>query len=164
MDILAEEISGNGFLAWQIVVMRLAGAIVLTGLIGIERELVDKSAGLRTHMLIGLASCLYSLVMLALLTMSADRGDSIQADPVRLVEAVTQGVAFLAAGLIIFARGEVRGLTTGAGMWLAGAVGLACGLGLWPLAGAATALALMVIRLLKSAERLLGTRKGSDKN
>jgi putative Mg2+ transporter-C (MgtC) family protein len=148
-------------LPWQIVVLRLVGALALSGLIGIEREIVEKSAGLRTHMLTGIAACLYSLVTLSMLAMTSDQGTHIRADPVRLVEAVTQGVAFLAAGLIIFARGQVRGLTTGAGMWLAGAVGLACGLGLWILAGAATVLALIVIRVLKSAERALGTREVS---
>ena len=144
---------------WQIVVLRLCGALVLSGMIGIEREFVDKAAGLRTHMLIGLAACLYSLVTLSILEMTAYQGAHIRTDPVRLVEAVTQGVAFLAAGLIIFARGEVRGLTTGAGMWLAGAVGLSCGLGLWILAGVATVLALIVIRLLKIVERAVGTRE-----
>ncbi|WP_370038900.1 MgtC/SapB family protein [Nocardioides sp.] len=55
--------------------------------------------------------------------------DSIRKDPIRLIEAVTAGVAFLAAGTIFTRGGDVKGLTTGAGMWLAGAVGVACGLG-----------------------------------
>jgi putative Mg2+ transporter-C (MgtC) family protein len=160
METVLNELAGDPVLAWQVIALRLAGAIVLTGLIGMERELVDKSAGLRTHMLIGLAACLYNLVMLSVLDMTREHGAHIRADPIRLVEAVTQGVAFLAAGLIIFARGEVRGLTTGAGMWLAGAVGLACGLGLWLLAAMATGLALVIIRFLKALERALGTRAG----
>lgn len=163
IDLFLEDLSEGLTLPWEIAVMRLSGALVLSGLIGIERELVEKSAGLRTHMLTGVAACLYSLIMLSMLTMSADRGAHIRADPVRLVEAVTQGVAFLAAGMIFFARGQVRGLTTGAGMWLAGAIGMACGLGLWFLAGVATALALVVIRLLKTVERSLGTRRARGK-
>jgi putative Mg2+ transporter-C (MgtC) family protein len=78
------------------------------------------------------------------------------------VESVTQGVAFLAAGLVVFSRGEVRGLTTGASLWLAAAVGLACGLGLWLLAATTTVLALVVIRLLKIGERALGTEPPPD--
>jgi len=151
--------ASSSVLGWQIVIIRLVGALALSGLIGIEREVVEKSAGLRTHMLVGMAACLYSLVTLSILEMTADQGAYIRADPIRLVEAVTQGVAFLAAGMIIFARGEVRGLTTGAGMWLAGAVGLSCGYGLWILAGVATLLALIVIRVLKTVERAVGTRE-----
>lgn len=157
IDTLLQEIADGALLDWRVVVLRLCGALVLAGLIGVEREYVDKSAGLRTHMLVGMAACLYSLVTLSMLEATADRGAHIRVDPVRLVEAVTQGVAFLAAGLIILARGQVRGLTTGAGMWLAGAVGLSCGLGHWVLAGVATGLALIVMRLLKTVERALGT-------
>ncbi|SDD46033.1 MgtC/SapB family protein [Ruegeria marina] len=159
-----QDISSDSALEWQIVILRLFGALVLTGLIGIEREVVEKSAGLRTHMLVGIAACLYSLVTLSILEFTAEQGSHIRVDPVRLVEAVTQGVAFLAAGLIIFARGEVRGLTTGAGMWLAGAVGLSCGLGLWILASAATVLALIVIRVLKAFEMAIGTRDPNSKD
>src|SRR5690606_2649377 len=80
-------------------------------------------------------------------------GDEIRIDPIRLVEATTAGVAFLAAGLIFFARGAVHGLTTGAGMWLAGAIGLAVGLGFWHIAGVATVLAVIVLGLLQSVTR-----------
>ena len=73
---------------------------------------------------------------------------SVTVDPLRVVEAVTAGVAFLAAGSIMFSRGEVHGLTTGAGMWLAGAIGVACGLGLWQVAGFGTLLVLIVAGLL----------------
>ena len=74
-------------------------------------------------------------------------------DPIRLIEAVTAGVAFLAAGTIIFSRGKVKGLTTGAGMWLAGAIGLASGLGFWQIAGLATLLALVVLMVLHRIEK-----------
>ena len=66
-------------------------------------------------------------------------------DPIRLVEAATAGVAFLAAGMIVLSRGEVKNLTTGAGMWLAAGIGLACGLGLWPIAAIAAALGLAIV-------------------
>jgi len=65
------------------------------------------------------------------------------------VEATTEGVVFLAAGLILMAKGEVQGLTTGAGMWLAGAIGLAVGLGFWQIAVLSTVLALIVLGLLQ---------------
>jgi putative Mg2+ transporter-C (MgtC) family protein len=79
------------------------------------------------------------------------------------VEAVTAGVAFLAAGSILFTRGEVQGLTTGAGMWLAAAVGLSSGFGLWQIAGLGTFLSLAVTGLLQTLQVKLGIgpdRKG----
>ncbi len=130
--------------------LRLGGALLLCGLIGLEREAKGQAAGLRTHSLVGLAACVYTIVMLVIV--DGARGDLVRVDPLRIVEAVTGGVAFLAAGMIIFDRGRVRGLTTGAGLWLAAAVGLSCGLGLWVLAIVATGLALTVTIALKWLE------------
>jgi putative Mg2+ transporter-C (MgtC) family protein len=75
-------------------------------------------------------------------------GQEIRIDPIRLIEATTAGVAFLAAGLIFFSKGQVHGLTTGAGMWLAGAIGLAVGLGFWQIAVLATGLTVTVLGIL----------------
>jgi putative Mg2+ transporter-C (MgtC) family protein len=91
-------------------------------------------------------------------------GDAVRLDPIRAVEAVTAGVAFLAAGTILFARGEVHGLTTGAGMWLAGAIGLAAGLGLWQIAAVGTVLALIVLGLLQTLEARFDLSKRPDFN
>jgi len=134
------------------VLMRLAGALVLCGLIGLERETRNRPAGLRTHMLVGLASALYCLIMLEVLANMDQFSDRVSSDPMRLVNAVTSGVAFLAAGMIVFSGGKVRGLTTGASMWLAAAIGLSVGFGFWFMALATTALALAVIRIVKLAE------------
>ena len=84
--------------------------------------------------------------------MPAFENQATQVDPSRLIDAVTAGVAFLAAGTIIFARGEVHGLTTGAGMWAAGAVGLATGLGFVVIAAMATLLVLLVLAFLYFVE------------
>jgi putative Mg2+ transporter-C (MgtC) family protein len=90
--------------------------------------------------------------MLEVLAASDIFSDRIASDPLRLIEAVTSGVAFLAAGMIIVTRGKVKGLTTGAGLWLAAAIGLSTGFGFWMMAAATTALALVVIKLVKLAE------------
>jgi putative Mg2+ transporter-C (MgtC) family protein len=111
---------------WEIV-FRLLVAILLGGLIGWERETKNRPAGLRTHMMTALASAGLAIMSLELVTWSANNGT--KTDPTRAIEAVTAGVAFLAAGTIIQSRGKVIGLTTGAGMWLAGALGLAAGFG-----------------------------------
>jgi len=129
----------------EVAALRMAAAVVLGGIIGFERELAARPAGLRTHMMIALAACLLTLIMFEMLAMPSLADATAKSDPLRLVEAVTAGVAFLAAGTIFTSKGQVTGLTTGAGMWLAGSVGLACGLGHLPLAGMATGVALMVL-------------------
>lgn len=136
--------------------MRLLAAIALTGLIGIEREWRGKPAGLRTHILVGLAAALF--VMLGQEVTQLDFGgvDDKRIDPLRLIEAVTSGVAFLAAGIIFTSKGEVRNITTGASLWLAGAVGLGCGSGQIPLAAMASIIVVVVLMLLREVERILG--------
>ncbi|MGR3795436.1 MgtC/SapB family protein [Vannielia sp. SX4] len=129
--------------------IRLLAAAVLGGLIGLEREWRSKPAGLRTHILVALAACLFIVVSQQLSQLSFGPKDSMKVDPLRLVEAVTAGVAFLAAG-IIFTKGDtVKNTTTGASMWLAGGIGLACGAGQMPLAAMATALTVAVLWILK---------------
>ena len=151
IDTLLKEFQGSMILPWPVILSRLLGSILLTGLLGFEREKHDRPAGLRTHMLVGVAATCYCFITLELI--SRDYGDDVRMDPIRLVEAVTGGVAFLAAGLIVFAKGEIRGLTTGASLWLAASIGLAAGLGLWPLAVAVTVLALIIIIMLRMLER-----------
>jgi putative Mg2+ transporter-C (MgtC) family protein len=85
----------------------------------------------------------------------------MNADPIRIIEAVTAGVAFLAAGAIFTSKGDVHGLTTGAGMWLAGAIGVACGAGYYVVAVVATRLAAFILAALRRLEHRLGA-KGSD--
>lgn len=132
--------------------MRLVAAALLGGLIGFDRQIQDKPAGLRTHMLIALAAALFALIGRDLVEF-VPASPALRVDPLRLIEAVTAGVAFLAAGSIITSRGAVHGITTGAGMWMAGAIGLACGIGRPALAAMATLLALVVLTLLRALER-----------
>lgn len=128
--------------------VRLLMAAALGAAIGVEREMNAKAAGLRTHILIAMAACLFTIIAYEIMASEVEGAIGLQTDPLRLIEAVTAGVAFLAAGSIITSRGRVKGLTTGAGMWMAGAIGLACGTGRLPLAIMATVLALLVLWLL----------------
>lgn len=132
----------------EIAVLRLAMAIILGGIIGLEREISARPAGLRTHMMIALAACLLTIVTFEMLALPSLAAAAEKSDPLRLIEAVTAGVAFLAAGTIFTSKGQVNGLTTGAGMWLAGAIGLACGMGQMQLAGMVTLLALVILTLV----------------
>lgn len=87
----------------------------------------------------------------------------MQIDPLRVVEAVTAGVAFLAGGAIVLLRGEVKGLTTGAGMWLAGAIGLALGFGHWLIAAFASLAGLAILYAARHAERWYRSGGMNDK-
>ena len=136
----------------EVAAMRLLVAVLLGGLIGFEREVAAKPAGLRTHMMISMAACLFILVSQELSHLSFKEGVEVRTDPLRLIESVTAGVAFLAAGAIFTAKGTVKNLTTGASMWLAGAVGLCCGAGRLPLALIAAVISLGVLLIVSRLE------------
>ncbi len=144
---LREEFFGELALPLPIIVVRMVGAALLCALIGYEREATSHAAGLRTHMLVGLASASFALITLTMTEIFADRGPTIRMDPGRLVEALTAGVAFLAAGMIVMSQGRIKNLTTGAAMWLSAAIGLAAGNGLWPIAVLAALLGLGIMAL-----------------
>ncbi len=131
---------------------RLAAALVLAGVVGFEREARGKTAGLRTHMLVGMASALFTLLAFELYHRVQAAGGENNADPLRLLEAITAGVAFLAAGAIFRSGDKVKNLTTGSGLWMAGAVGMACGLGSLGLAAMATAMAMVVLSVIRLLE------------
>jgi putative Mg2+ transporter-C (MgtC) family protein len=127
---------------------RLLAAVIVGGVVGFDRELRNKPAGLRTHILVSLAAALFTLITFELHQEVIEANARGTADPIRIIEAVTAGVAFLAAGAIIQSRGNVKGLTTGANMWLAGALGVTCGSGHYTLALMGTGFAIVVLVVL----------------
>jgi putative Mg2+ transporter-C (MgtC) family protein len=129
---------------------RLVGAAVLSGFIGFEREVAQKAAGLRTHMLVGLGSAVFSL-----LSVEAFAG----ADPARVAAQVVTGIGFLGAGAIFRHGFTVRGLTTAAGLWSVAAVGMAAGIGEWQIAVLATAVAVVVLYVVGVVQWLLRGRR-----
>lgn len=131
---------------------RMLMAAGLGAVIGFERERRHTAAGLRTHMLVALAACVFTLLMLEVAGAAAFDDDQISVDPARIIEAVTAGVAFLAAGAIIRFQGQIRGVTTGAGLWLAGALGTAVGLGYGVIAVLGAAIGLVIIIVLRWIE------------
>ncbi|WP_026380027.1 MgtC/SapB family protein [Afifella pfennigii] len=151
-------------LSGETIVLRLALAAMLGAVLGFEREWRAKPAGLRTHMVTALAAATFAILTLEMIALYSGGADNVRADPTRLIEAVTSGVAFLAAGVILHARGHVEGLTTGAGMWLAGAVGVAAGLGYALIAALAAFLGLFIVIALRSVSHNVPLRKsGSEK-
>lgn len=147
------DVTSWPYLPLDTIAIRLLLAATMGAAIGFEREWRRRPAGLRTHILVSLASALFSILTLEITHADIIQGDNIRVDPIRMIEAVTAGVAFLAAGAIIQSRGSVKGLTTGAGLWLAGAVGVACGLGLWSVGAIAMATGLIVMVLLGRLEQ-----------
>jgi putative Mg2+ transporter-C (MgtC) family protein len=139
------------------ILWRLVVAIILGGLIGYEREMTGKEAGLRTHMLVALGSTLFvSFTDLffhdaALIAPPPPAGNlRLQIDPIGIVEAVVTGISFLGAGMIFVSRrnAEVRGLTTAASVWVTAAVGIAVGLDRYILALGTTILIVLILHVL----------------
>ena len=133
--------------------IRLSVATGLGFLLGIERELRGKPAGLRSHMLVAMGSAAFVMVGMEVLYATATGDPSARIDPTRIVEGVIGGIGFLGAGSIIQARGNVQGITTGASIWIAGAVGVASGVGNLPLAGLTAAFALVTVTVLGQFEK-----------
>jgi putative Mg2+ transporter-C (MgtC) family protein len=149
------------FLPQHIIAIRLLIAAVLGGMIGFERQLHTAEAGLRTHILVAIAAALFTILAFEIFHTIEPGPNGPQADPIRAVEAVTAGIAFLGAGAIFRAGGSVQGLTTGAGMWLAGAVGLATALGYYTIALGVTLLAVIVLAALRAlSHRIIGGAGG----
>jgi putative Mg2+ transporter-C (MgtC) family protein len=141
-------------LAWTEIALRLVTATALTGLVGLDRERRESSAGMRTHALVGMSAC---LLMIASAFGFADilGTPDVTLDPSRIAAQVVTGIGFLGAGTIIARGSLVRGLTTAASVWSVAAIGLAVGGGLYWAALVATALSLILLVALRPLERHL---------
>lgn len=116
------------------VVLRLGFAAFFGLLLGLDREVRGRDAGVRTHMLVALGSAVMTIIAFELYDALQARHQDTGGDPLRVIEGVVTAVGFLGGGAIIRGSGEVQGLTTAANIWLCGAVGLACGAGHYVLA------------------------------
>jgi putative Mg2+ transporter-C (MgtC) family protein len=117
-------------LSWEEALLRIALAAVFGGAIGIEREIREREAGLRTHMLVAVGSCLFTLTSAyGFHEFLVNGGAVIRADPTRIAAQIVTGIGFLGAGAIIRQGLAVRGLTTAATLWVVAAIGLAAGAG-----------------------------------
>ena len=131
-------------------ILRLLIAGLLGGLIGFEREFRAKEAGLRTHFLVALGSALFMLI-----SQYAFTG---RFDAARVAAQVVSGIGFIGAGVIIFQKNVVRGVTTAAGLWVAAAIGLSCGAGMYIVAVAATLLAIICLETMHIISRKYGEK------
>ncbi len=142
-------------LALTDMLLRLVAAAGLGGVIGLDRELRGRAAGLRTHMLVALGASAFLLVGYQILFATAEGDPSARIDPTRIVEGVIGGIGFLGAGSIIRSGGTIQGITTGAAIWVSGAIGVACATGNVPLAAMVTVLATVIIVGIGILERAL---------
>jgi putative Mg2+ transporter-C (MgtC) family protein len=139
---------------WSHQLALLGVAFLLSSVIGLERELRQKSAGLRTHTLVGVGAAVFVLVSKFGFSDVVSEG-TVNLDPSRVAAQVVSGIGFIGAGVIFVKRAGVRGLTTAAAVWLTAAVGLAAGAGLVPLAIGATCAHLIVAYVYSPLVRLL---------
>jgi putative Mg2+ transporter-C (MgtC) family protein len=146
------------------IMFRLVAALLFGGAIGLEREIKDRPAGLRTNMLVSLAAASFMLLAIEMISAGAELADAVQIDPLRVTEAVIAGVAFLGAGAIMRSGHAIKGLTTGASLWVSGAIGLACGGGYLAIALPVTILALVVLYILHVLEVRLESNKRDDED
>ncbi len=133
-------------------ILRLLVAGLLGGAIGFEREFRAKEAGVRTHFIVALGSALFMII--------SQYAFSGQYDHSRVAAQVVSGIGFIGAGVIIFQKNVVRGITTAAGLWVAAAIGLACGAGMYPIAIAAMLLTVICLEAMhfitsKYSERII---------
>jgi putative Mg2+ transporter-C (MgtC) family protein len=148
---------------------RLLLAAALCGGLGLERELRDSPAGLRTHVLVGVGAALFTMVGAYAVPTELVPGAAPR-DPFRVAAQIVSGIGFVGAGAVIQSRGSVRGLTTAASLWMAAAVGFGAGAGAYAVTIAAAALGLLMLwpmreaqtRLLRSKPPTLAVVTGKD--
>jgi len=136
--------------------LRLVVALMAGGLVGIQRELTHKPAGLRTHMLLALGTALFVIV--------ADEAGMSKSDLSRVLQGLVTGIGFLGGGAILklTAEHEIHGLTTAAGLWMTAAASAAAGLGELPLAILGVVIGLIVLTVFVRVEKCLGHRASKD--
>lgn len=127
-------------------------AVFLGGILGLEREYKKREAGLRTYALVSLGACLFTLISFEIFEKFA-QNSALSFDPGRVIQAVALGIGFIGAGIIIYRKAHIEGLTTAAGLWLAGAVGVAVGAKFYWHAFFAVLVGLLVLAGLHIIER-----------
>ena len=141
---------------WEIeMLLRLVLAVLLSGIIGMEREALNKSAGFRTHILVGIGACLMMIISLSMpfIRMPGDFGATgSSSDPARIAAQVVSGIGFLGAGAIMSSSGKVRGLTTAASLWAVAGIGLCVGAALYVTAIGASVLTFATLSLFARVE------------
>ncbi|NQT30152.1 MAG: MgtC/SapB family protein [Candidatus Saganbacteria bacterium] len=138
------------------VIINLLAAFILGGAIGWLREMEAKTAGLRTHILVAVGSALFMIISAEMILISGI------ADPGRIAAGVVAGIGFIGAGCILQGRDSIRGITTAASIWVAAAVGMACGMGFYVGAIAVTIITLITLRSLRKVKKFIKVDKETE--
>lgn len=146
--------------SWPEMILRLGLAALLGLLLGLDREIRGHDAGLRTHALVSLSS---AMIMVSSLMLHVQLGAGNSApDPLRAIQGLSQAIGFIAAGIIFVRGGAVRNMTTAANIWMAAAIGIACGCGQYRIVIVGALLALVLVVVLKVLERYLPVEKNDE--
>lgn len=129
----------------SVLFMQLILAMFLGMLLGAERSIAGKTAGMRTYALVSVGSCLFVIISISV---AVKYMEVFNFDPLRMASSIITGIGFLGAGLIIMHNAQLRGLTTAAGLWVSAGIGVAVGYGLYPIAIFTTFLTLVVFTLM----------------
>ena len=139
--------------------IRIGAALIFSFCIGLERELTNKYAGLRTHILVALGACIFTLVSIYGFPTFAigDNVDATQAtgirDTARVAAQVVTGIGFIGAGTVLRNGPIVLGLTTAATLWIAASIGMACGAGMFDIAFAGSVLAILTLVMVRKKKK-----------
>lgn len=130
-------------------ILRLLLAMALGGLVGWERQIDHKPAGFRTHILVCMGACLFTVISIIF------PGANINGpgDPTRIASGIVMGIGFLGAGAILHEQGGIKGLTTAASMWVMAAIGMAAGCGFYFLASVAAIFVTLILFFLNKFEK-----------
>ncbi len=139
-------------------ILQLALAVVLGAILGLEREYKRKEAGLQTYSLVSLGACLFTVISFELFNLFS-KNAGVSFDPSRIIQAVAVGIGFIGAGVIIYRRDHIEGITTAAGLWCSAAIGVAIGAEFYFLALLAALFATVIFIGFGGLERKL-FRKG----
>lgn len=144
------------------IILQLILAVLLGGLIGLEREIKRKEAGLQTYSLVALGTCLFTIIAFELFNFFIEKS-GISFDPSRIIQAIAIGIGFIGAGVIFRQPSGIVGLTTAAGLWTTAAIGITVGAKFYFLAIFTTFLALLVLAGFGLIEEKIFS-KGRDEN
>lgn len=145
-------------------IVRLLLALVLGALIGLERQLRQRSAGLTTNALVSVGACIFILISESLILKATLAGGPVNNDNLRVLSQIVTGIGFLGAGVIMRDGFSIHGLNSAATLWCAAAVGALCGYGLWVEAAIATACIIFINWILKHFEHQMERRDEQKKN
>ncbi len=152
----------QGFEFQWLLFLRIGASILFAFLLGLEREVTGKFAGLRTHILVSAGACVFTLLSIYGFKMAIIEGFAGVNDPARIAAQIITGIGFIGAGSVMRHGNNIYGITTAATLWMCAAIGMACGTGMFSVAASATIFSLIVLVAIRRFERNFLSSKASE--